>query len=134
VEVDRGKVRRPRHLRHLGHAELVGVPPGRERDACGLDPVGALLGNPLLVDRLAVDPVGEAAKLRRPLVQRAHDPLPHGDVVVDEVALRVPRLGKQHLVGIRQLHEPLPDLELDERRGHAGTVSGSTPPSLCKVK
>ena len=111
-------------LRELGHAELVGVPAGRERDARRLDPLGPLLGHALLVDLLALDPVGEAAQLRRPLAQRTHDPLADGEVVVDEVALRVPRLGEQHLVGVRDLDEPLPDLDLDERRGHGVTLLG----------
>ena len=99
MEVDHGEVRRPDDLRELGHAELVGMPAGRERDARRLDPLGALLGNALLVDLLALDPVGEAPELRRPLAQRADDPLADGEVVVDEVALRVPRVGEEHLVG-----------------------------------
>ena len=68
VEVDDGEVRRPRDLRDLGHAQLVGVSPRRERDARHLDPVRPLLGHALLVDLLALDAVREAAQLRRPLV------------------------------------------------------------------
>ena len=101
VEVDHGEVRGPDDLRELGHAELVGVPPRGEGDAGGLDPVGPLLGHALLVDLLALDPVREAAELRRPLVQRAHDPLADREVVVDEVALRLPGCREQHLVGVR---------------------------------
>ncbi len=123
VEVDDGEVRRPDHLRELGDAELVRVPPGREGHPGGLDPFGPLLGNALLVDRLAGDAVGEAAKLRRALVQRAHDPLADRDVVLREVALRLPRLREEHLVGVRQLDEPLPHLELDERARHARHAS-----------
>ena len=124
VEVDHGEVRGPRDLRQLGHAELVGVTPRGERDARRLDPLRALLGHALLVDLLALDPVGEAAQLRRSLAQRAHDPLADREVVADEVALRVPRRREQHLVGVRDLDDTLPDLDLDERRGHALTVSG----------
>ncbi len=118
VEVDHGEVRRPGDLRELGHAELVGVPAGRERDARRLDPLGTLLGHALLVDLLALDPVREAAQLRRPLAQRPHDPLADREVVVDEVALRVPRGREEHLVRVRHLDDPLADLELDERRRH----------------
>jgi hypothetical protein len=75
VEVDDGEVRRPRHLCELGHAELVRVPPGGEAHTRDLDPVRPLLGHSLLVDLLALDAVGEAAQLRRPLVERAHDPI-----------------------------------------------------------
>ena len=123
VEVDHGQVRRPRNLGELGHAELVGMPSGRERDARRLDPLGPLLGHALLVDLLALDPVREAAQLGRPLAQRPHDALADREVVADEVALGVPRGREQHLVGVRDLDDTLPDLDLDERRGHRLTVS-----------
>jgi hypothetical protein len=61
VEVDDRQVRRPRDLRHLGDAELVCVPAGRERHPRRLHPLGPLLGHPLLVDHLALDPIGEPA-------------------------------------------------------------------------
>ena len=89
VEVDDGEVRRPDHLRELGDAELVGVPPRREGHARRLHPLRPLLGHALLVDRLAGDAVREAAQLRRPLVQRADDALADCDVVLGEVALRL---------------------------------------------
>ena len=50
---------------------------------------GALLGHALLVDRLAVDAVREAAELRRPLVQRPDDALSDREVVLGEVELRL---------------------------------------------
>ena len=136
VEVDHGEVRGPGDLRELGDAELVGMAARRERDARRLDPLGALLGHALLVDLLALDPVREAAELRRPLAQRADDALADREVVVDEVALRVTRCREQHLVGVRDLDEALPDLDLDERRGHRLTVSGRAIArlSLSKVK
>ena len=105
MEVDHREVRPPDDLRDLGHAELVGVPSGGERDARDLDPLGPLLGHALLVDLLARDPVREAPELRRPLAQRADDPVADREVVVDEVALRVPGVGEQHLVGVRHLDE-----------------------------
>src|SRR3712207_8759117 len=37
VEVDDGEVRRPRHVRRLCHAQLVGVTAGREGDTRNLD-------------------------------------------------------------------------------------------------
>ena len=133
VEVDHGEVRRPDDLRELRHAELVGVSAGGKGDARSLDPLGALLGHALLVDLLAFDPVREAAQLGRPLAQRPHDPVPDRDVVVDEVALRVPGARKEHLVRVRHLDDALPDLELDERRRHRPTVS-ALPPSTAMGK
>ena len=120
VKVDHREVRGPGDLGDLGHAELVGMPAGGKRDAGRLDPLRTLLGHALLVDLLPVDPVGKAAHLRRPVVERADDALADRQVVVDEVALRVARRGKQHLVGVRDLDDALPDLELDEGRSHAG--------------
>jgi hypothetical protein len=90
-----------------------------------LDPVGALLGHALLVDLLALDAVREAPELGRAVAQCADDAVPDGDVVVGEVTLRVPRLGKEHLVRVRDLDDPLADLELDERRGHSATLLAS---------
>ncbi len=119
MKVDHGEIRRPGDLRQLGHAELVGVTAGGERDARRLDPLRALLRHALLIDLLALDPVGEAAELGGALAQRPHDPVAHRQVVVDEIALGVARGRKQHLVGVRDLDEALPDLELDEGRSHA---------------
>ncbi len=127
VKVDHGEVRGPHDLRHLGDAKLVGVAAGRERHPGRLDPLGTLLGNALLVDLLALDPVGKAAELRRPLAQGTHDALADGEVVADEIPLRVARRREQHLVGVRHLDETFPDLDLDERRGHCLTVSGAMP-------
>ena len=122
MEVDHGEVRPPDDLRELRHAELARVSARRERDERYLDPLGALLGNALLVDLLALDPFGEAAELCRSLVERTDDPVADGEVVVDEVALRVPRVGEQHLVRVRHADDPCADLELDEGRGHSGSL------------
>ena len=118
MEVDDGEVRRPGDLRDLGHAELVRMPAGREGHARGLDPLGPLLGHALLVDHLALDAVREAAQLRRPLVERTHDPLADREVVLDQVPLRLLPCRKEHLVRVRHLDGPAADLELDERRRH----------------
>jgi hypothetical protein len=118
MEVDHGEVCGPGDLGDLGHAELVRVPPGRERDPGSLDPVRPLLGHALLVDHLALDPVREPAQLGRTLVERAHDPVADGEVVVDQVTLRLLAGRKEHLVRVRDLHDPRPDLDLNERRRH----------------
>jgi hypothetical protein len=99
VEVDHREVRPPHDLRQLGHAELVGMPARRKRDPRDLDPVGPFLRHPLLIDLLALDPVREAAELRRPLAERADDPVADGEVVVDEVALGWPASAKSTLSG-----------------------------------
>ena len=108
----------PRRRRQLGHAELVGVPPGREGDPGGLDPVGPLLGHALLVDRLALGAVRMALELGGPLVQRAHDTFAHREVVPDEVGLVPPRARKEDLVRVRNLDDPVPDRQFDVWRRH----------------
>jgi hypothetical protein len=118
MEVDDREVGRPGNVRELRDAELVRVPARRERHPGNFDPVRPLLGHALLVDLLALDAVREAAELRRPLVERAHDPLPDRQVVVDEIPLCLAARRKQHLVRVRHLDDPLPHFELDERRGH----------------
>ena len=98
------------------------MPAGRKRDASGLDPLRPFLGHSLLVDHLALDPVRKAAQLRRPLVERAHDPLPDREVVLDQVSLRLLPRRKEHLVGVRHLDGAAADVELDEGDAIAGTV------------
>ena len=46
-------------------------------------------------------------------------PVADGEVVLDEVELRLPARAEEDLVGVRHLDGARPDLELDERRfGH----------------
>jgi hypothetical protein len=54
----------------------------------------------------------------RPLEQRPDDPVPDGEVVADEVELRLAARREEHLVRIRDAHDALANLELDRRRGH----------------
>ena len=119
MEVDRREIGGPRDLRELGDAELVGGAARGEGDGRGLDPVGPVLRHALLVDRLALGAVRVPLQLRRPLVEHPHDALADGEVVLDEVELRLAARAEEDLVRIRHLDGALPDLELDERRfGH----------------
>ena len=98
------------------------MPAGRERDARGLDPVGAPLRDALLPDHLAADALRLPLQLARPLVQRAHDPVADRDEVADEVELRLAAGREVDLVGVRDLDGAAPDLELDERRRHDRSI------------
>src|SRR5207245_8066289 len=89
-----------------------------------LDPIGPLLGNALLVDRLALGTVRVALQLRGPLVERADDSLADREVVLDEAELRLSPRGEEHLVRVGHLDEALAHLELDERRRHPGKYPG----------
>ena len=55
-----------------------------------------LLRNPLLVDLLTVDAVGEPLQMRGPVAQRGHHRVRDGEVVVDQLAFGAGRaeLGK----------------------------------------
>jgi hypothetical protein len=118
VKVDRREIRSPCDVRDLGHAELVRVAPGREGHAGRLDPLGPLLRHALLVDRFPLGAVRVTLQLRGPLVQRADDPLAHGEVVLDMVELGRLQLPVEDLVRVRDLDGAAIDLELDERRRH----------------
>ena len=72
--------------------------PDGKRHAGDLDPLGPFLGHALLVDRLALDAVREAAELGRPLVQRTDDSLADGQVVPHEVELRLAARREEDLV------------------------------------
>ena len=129
MEHDRAEIGRPRDRGDLGHAQLVGVTPGREGDPCRLEPFGVVRWRPLLVDRLALDAVGEPLHRARPLEQRLHDAGPYRDVVVDQVKLGLAMRREVDLVGVGDAHGASLDLELDRRgRSHEKTlppVSGS---------
>lgn len=60
VQCHRAHLGRPRNSRRMGDLQRVGGAAGWERDRTGLQIVRMLLWDPLLVDLLAVDTVGEA--------------------------------------------------------------------------
>ena len=82
--------------------------PSRGKVTRGLDPLRPLLGHALLVDHLALDAVREPPQLRRPLVERAHDPVADREVVADEIQLRLLPRREEHLVGVRHLDDRSP--------------------------
>src|SRR4029077_14269898 len=75
-----------------------------------------------LPDHLAPDAFGLTLQLAWALVQRAHDPVADAEEVLDEVELRLPPCREVDLVGVRHLDGATPDLELDERRRHDGSI------------
>jgi hypothetical protein len=79
----------PHHRRRVGHLQRVRGTAGRERHPAGLQIVRMLLGHPLLVDLLAVDPVGESLQMRGAVAQRGQQwsGAGHRAVVLDESAL-----------------------------------------------
>jgi hypothetical protein len=104
VQVDAAEVRDPSKGRRLRHDGEIGRPPAaREEDVDRLEPVRMRVRNTLLVEEEAVDPVGVAEHLHGPPADVREDAVRDLEVVVDEVALRQPRLGKVDLVEVREL-------------------------------
>jgi hypothetical protein len=118
VELDGGHLHRPDDAAQLGHAELVGVPVvARKVHPHRLQPRGSAVRHPLLVDLLAGDSLGEPVHHARPLEERAHDAVPDGQVVLDQVQLGLPA-GREVLpVRVRHPHDPVVHLDLDRRAG-----------------
>jgi peptide-methionine (R)-S-oxide reductase len=75
------------------------------------------------VDRLPLDALGEPYEHAGTLAEGPDDALAHGEVVLDDVELRLPDVGKVGTVRVRDTHHPVIDLDLGERRGHASTLS-----------
>ncbi len=83
-------------------------------DRRGLQPLGRAVGHALLEERLALDAVDPALHHRRTVAQTAYDRLGALQVVVDEVELRQPALGKERLA--RAAHAQLASGDLDNCR------------------
>jgi hypothetical protein len=93
---------------------------------------GAPVRDPLLVDLLAGQPLGEPVQHARPLAQRPDDAVADREVVVRQVEFGPPVLREIHPVGVAEPDRPLTDSELDRGcrclRGHHRTLSGMPRP------
>lgn len=127
VEGERAVLRGPEHGRHLGGAHLVGTAPAGEGDVGGRDPVGHVLGCPLLEEVLALDSVRVALQGGGAVAQGAQDAVTDGEVVLGEVQLREAALRKEDLVRTGQTYGPAGCLEF-HRFAHAGH-GRRTPPA-----
>jgi hypothetical protein len=116
VELDRRHLHGPRHMRDFGDAQFVGGPVvPREVHPYGLHPRRRSVRQPLLVHLLAGDALGEPMHHAWPLPQCAHDPVPDGQVVVDQIELRLSPRREVDPIRIRDPHGALADLQLHRR-------------------
>ena len=99
VQVDAAEVDDPRELRRVAHDDLVRGPARRERQLDRLDPLRPGLRRALLEEELPLRPVHEALQRHRPALHPAERAVRDGQVVPDEVELRVAGLGKKTLSG-----------------------------------
>ncbi len=125
VERDRAELRGPGDDGELGGRDLVGGAAGGERDVRGLDVVGSALRHALLVERLALEalaggdpralhhPSGPALERRRPVAQRAQDPVAAREVVLHHLELRDPHGREVRLLGVAHPDDVLAHHELD---------------------
>src|SRR5262249_60522644 len=90
----------------------------------GRDPLGR---DPLLVEHLAADALGEALQRGRALAKRAHDALADRDIIVDYVALGEAPLRKAHLVGAGDPDGAPGDVQFQRIR-HAPNLTPGAPP------
>ena len=95
---DPGEAGRVRHHREVRGASAPGKP-----DVDGLEPVRVRVRNALLVEEVALDAVRIAEHLHRPPRDVRKQELREVDVVVDEVTLGEPALGKEDLVELGEL-------------------------------
>src|SRR4051794_13580553 len=117
VKGDRAHVGAPCDDRQLRRADLVGVAPRGELDARSLEVIRGALRNALLVEGVAaaplarrqanarMNPLRPALERRGPVVERTHDALADGDVVLSYVELgdrgRALGLREDHPLGAR---------------------------------
>ena len=119
VQVDAAEVDDPGKRRGLVDDDLVGRPTGRERQLGRADPVGRVVRGALLEERLLGDAVDEALERHRPAADAGQRAIGDREVVVDEVELRVPRIGEVDLLRVRDRDLAAADLEDLLRRRHA---------------
>ena len=133
MELHGRHLHRPDDRPELGDAQFVGgaVPAG-EVQPHGLQPRRGPVRDPLLVDLLAGQPLGEPVQHARPLPQRPDDAVADREVVVRQVEFGPPVLREIHPVGVAEPDRPLTDGELDRGgrclRGHHRTLSGMPRP------
>ena len=111
VEVDAAEVDDPGQGRGVVDHDLVGGPPGRERQLGGADPVGRVVGRALLEERLLRDAVDEALERHRPAADAGQRAVGDGEVVLDEVELGVAGVWEVDLLRVRDRDLATVDLE-----------------------
>ena len=129
VQVDAAQVGHPGQPGRVAQHDLVGGPPGRERQLHGLHPVRPRRRRPLLEERLLIGPVDEPLERHRPSARAAQRALGHGQVVPDQVQLGVP--GAREIDLLRVADRDLAARDLDDLLGvrHVTTIDGALLPA-----
>ena len=134
VEVDAAEVGDPGQPGRVVDDDLVGGPAGRERQRRGPDEVGHVLRRPLLEERLPGGAVDEPLERHRPAAGAAQRAVGDGQVVVDEVELRVAGLREVDLPRVRDRDLAPVDPEDLLFRRHADTIHRRRRGQGCRVR
>src|SRR5215211_1858085 len=102
VEVDHAQVDGPHEVRGVVRHELPPAAPAREVHRRGLEPAGSAVRNALLEEGRARCALHEALQRRRALPEVDDRRLGSLEVVARKVELRVPGLGEEDLVRVRE--------------------------------
>ncbi|TMF63913.1 MAG: hypothetical protein E6I14_04445 [Chloroflexi bacterium] len=103
MKLDASQVRYPGKTGRIGDDRKVRLVPGWIVDVHGLEPLGMRHGHALLVEKVALDPVGVPLHLHRTARHVMQDSVGDVDVVLDEIALGQAHLGEEDLVEIGDL-------------------------------
>ena len=128
VEVDAAEIDDPGQSGGLVDDDLVCRPTRRKRQLGSPDPVGRVLGRPLLEERLLGDPVHEPLERHRPAANAGQRAFGDGKVVVDDVELRVAGVREVDLLRVRDRDLVAADLDDLLGRGHVRTIPLDTAP------
>ena len=127
IEVDAAEVDDPGQAGRVVDHDLVGGPAGREGERRGPDELGQILGRTLLEERLAGRAIDEPLERHRPPARPTQRTVRDGQVVADEVDLRVPGLREVDLARVGDRDLAIPDAEDLGFLGHADTIPSTRP-------
>ena len=111
MELEAAEVRHPGQRRRVARHHLFGDAAGREAKGDDLDPCRPRGGRALLVEGLAVDPVGIADEDVRPVTRAPQRALGHGKVVADDLQLGDPGFREVDLARVRDRDLAAGDLD-----------------------
>jgi len=122
VEAEAAEVHGPQQMSEVSHDEGARCGAVRRADDGGGQPVGPLLGHALLEEVRAPGAVREPLHQDRAVAHRLHERFLDGEVVVDQVHLRVLAVSEEDLVRARDGDLVARDGEDDGFSRHATTV------------
>src|SRR4029450_3186997 len=106
MQLEAGKIGHPRERGRIARHDFLCGTPGRKFQRDDLDPRRTRGRSALLIEELVADAVGIAHEDIRSIAARANRTIRNRKVVTNEVELRVARVGKKHLLRVRNADFP----------------------------